>query len=191
MESLKINENNHLSKVLKNISSKQFGIFLWKSLWWSTILVTLKAYQVAGCPVKYLQIGSSAIAYEKFCFFVVARFCFWILKRLKMYFQVVAESFQNSWKHCQLFYLFLINLIQMNKNNGSAYLWHTTFMRSLQIMFIGIDSENWFSVRIGRSSQPREFYEKGVLKNFAKFTGKYLCQSLFLIKLQTWGLQLY
>ena len=60
-----------------------------------------------------------------------------------------------------------------------------TFMRSLQIMFIGIDSENWFSVRISRSSQPREFYEKGVLKNFAKFTGKYLCQSLFLIKLQT------
>ena len=26
------------------------------------------------------------------------------------------------------------------------------------------------------------FCEKGVLKNFAKFTGKYLCQSLFLNK---------
>ena len=61
----------------------------------------------------------------------------------------------------------------------------TATLLTLQIMFIGIDSENWFSVRIGRSSQPREFYEKGVLKNFAKFTGKYLCQSLFLIKLQT------
>ena len=32
--------------------------------------------------------------------------------------------------------------------------------------------------------------KKGVLKNFAKFTGKYLCQSLFSIKLQTLGLQL-
>ena len=60
-----------------------------------------------------------------------------------------------------------------------------TFMRNLQIMFIGIDSDDWFSVRIGRNSQPREFYKKGVLKNFAKFTGKYMCQSLFLIKLQT------
>ena len=30
----------------------------------------------------------------------------------------------------------------------------------------------------------------GVLENFAKFTGKHLCQSLFLIKLQTSGLQL-
>ena len=42
---------------------------------------------------------------------------------------------------------------------------------------------------------------KGVLRNFAKFLGKLLCQSLFLIKLQashsfsiklqTWGLQLF
>ena len=34
--------------------------------------------------------------------------------------------------------------------------------------------------------QPLEvFYEKAVLKNFAIFTGKHLCWSLFLIKLQT------
>ena len=43
--------------------------------------------------------------------------------------------------------------------------------------------------------------KKGVLKNFAKFTGKHLCQSLFFnkvtarvslfIKLQAYGLQLY
>ena len=32
------------------------------------------------------------------------------------------------------------------------------------------------------------FYEKGVLKTFGKFKGKQLCQSLFSIKLQTWGL---
>ena len=29
--------------------------------------------------------------------------------------------------------------------------------------------------------------KKGVLRNFAKFTGKHLCQSFFLIKLQAWG----
>ena len=34
------------------------------------------------------------------------------------------------------------------------------------------------------------FYKKGVLENFVKFTGKHLCQRLFLIKLQPWGLQL-
>ena len=33
------------------------------------------------------------------------------------------------------------------------------------------------------------FWKKGVLKNFAEFTGKYLCRSLFfLIKLQAWGM---
>ena len=33
--------------------------------------------------------------------------------------------------------------------------------------------------------------KKGVLKNFAKFTGKHLCQSLFFIKVAALGLQLY
>ena len=33
--------------------------------------------------------------------------------------------------------------------------------------------------------------KKGVLRNFTKFTGKHLCQSLFLIKLQASGLELY
>ena len=34
-----------------------------------------------------------------------------------------------------------------------------------------------------RSSHPEVFCKKGVLRNFAKFTGKYLCQSLFFQKL--------
>ena len=33
-----------------------------------------------------------------------------------------------------------------------------------------------------RSSRPEVFCKKGVLKNFAKFTWKYLCQSLFFNK---------
>ena len=35
-----------------------------------------------------------------------------------------------------------------------------------------------------RSSHQRYFVRKGLLKNFAKFTGKHLCQSLFLIMFQ-------
>ena len=35
------------------------------------------------------------------------------------------------------------------------------------------------------------FYKKSVLKNFANFTGKHLCWSLFLINLQDLDLQLY
>ena len=36
----------------------------------------------------------------------------------------------------------------------------------------------WFN----RSSRPEVFYKKGVLRNFAKLTGKHLCQSLFFKK---------
>ena len=42
-----------------------------------------------------------------------------------------------------------------------------------------------------RSNHRRCSVRKGVLGNFAKFTGKHLCQILFLIRLQAWGLQLY
>ena len=46
-----------------------------------------------------------------------------------------------------------------------------------------------------RSSRPEVFFKKGVLKNFAKFAGKYLCQSIFFNKVagyfQGRGLQLY
>ena len=35
---------------------------------------------------------------------------------------------------------------------------------------------------INRSSRPEVFCRKGVLRNFAKFTGKHLCQSLFFSK---------
>ena len=35
-----------------------------------------------------------------------------------------------------------------------------------------------------RSSHPEVFCKKGVLRNFVKFTGKHLCQSLFSIKIQ-------
>ena len=38
-----------------------------------------------------------------------------------------------------------------------------------------------------RSSRPEVFFKKSVLRNFAKFTGKHLCQSLFFNKVA--GLQ--
>ena len=37
----------------------------------------------------------------------------------------------------------------------------------------------------GQKQPPEVFYKKGVLVNFAKFTGKHLRQSLFLIKEET------
>ena len=39
---------------------------------------------------------------------------------------------------------------------------------------------------IDRSSRPEMFCKKGVLENFAKLTGKHLCQSLFFNKKKFW-----
>ena len=44
---------------------------------------------------------------------------------------------------------------------------------------------NYFSLE--RSSGPEEFYKKGFLRNFGKFTGKHLCQSLLFNKV--WGIR--
>ena len=43
----------------------------------------------------------------------------------------------------------------------------------------------------GQKQPPEVFCKKGILKNFANFTGKQLCWSLILIKLQASGQQLY
>ena len=49
-----------------------------------------------------------------------------------------------------------------------------------------VHSSFFFSMK---KQPPVVFYKKGVLKNFKKFTGKYLCWNvLFLLKLQFWGL---
>ena len=37
-----------------------------------------------------------------------------------------------------------------------------------------------------RSNRAEVFRKKGVLRNFAKFIGKHLCQVYFLLKLQAW-----
>ena len=40
----------------------------------------------------------------------------------------------------------------------------------------------YFKKKFFRSSRPEVFCKKSFLRNFAKFTGKYLCQSLFFNK---------
>ena len=45
-----------------------------------------------------------------------------------------------------------------------------------------------FLKRINRSNHSEVFCKKGALKNFGKFTGKYMYWSLFLLKLQAWNL---
>ena len=52
-----------------------------------------------------------------------------------------------------------------------------------------IKSFCWHGSISSRSSRPEVLCKIGVLRNFGKFTGKHLWQSLFLIKLQAAGLK--
>ena len=45
-----------------------------------------------------------------------------------------------------------------------------------------IMKKNTHKLFLFRSSHPEVFYKKGVLRNFEKFTGRHLCQSLVLNK---------
>ena len=65
----------------------------------------------------------------------------------------------------------------------------TIFMRNMKNLFTGknpieivleIDETE---LRHKEPQSPEVFYKKCVLRNFSKFTGKYLCQSFFLTKL--------
>ena len=53
----------------------------------------------------------------------------------------------------------------------------------------GVDQKRIFEIRNHRSGRPEVFCNKGALRNFAKFTGKHLCQSLFFYKVA--GLQVF
>ena len=81
------------------------------------------------------------------------------------------------------------SMLQQTGRVATQKLVPRTCLRYLQTTLImvggGLVSEFvWGIVDRFRGSCPEVFCKKGVLKNFAKFTGKHLSQSLFLIKLQ-------
>ena len=70
------------------------------------------------------------------------------------------------------------------------FIYLTTIIRGLPLCFApatslsSAETTMKLSSPTFRSNRPEVFCEKGVLRNFGKFTGKHLCQNLFLIKLQ-------
>ena len=68
-------------------------------------------------------------------------------------------------------------------SNKSTAFTLTNSYSSHSAVFSRIPIVNIFHISIFiRSSRPEAFHEKGVLRNFTKFTGKHLCQSLFFNK---------
>ena len=62
---------------------------------------------------------------------------------------------------------------------------HVNFVKFLRTFFYRtplVAASDYFLLKSHRSSRPEVLCERGVLENFAKFTGKHLCQSLFFNK---------
>ena len=72
------------------------------------------------------------------------------------------------------------------------YYTSATFFYANLITLMGQEYDpNFINVGTGQSNRVQIFFKIDVLKNFVIFTGKNLCWSLFLIKLNALGLKLY
>ena len=72
--------------------------------------------------------------------------------------------------------------------DGSAKLLRINSVSGVCYVIAFIMSNTFGDVLIGRNSHRRCSVKKGVLRNFAKFTGKHLCQRLFFNKVAGLGL---
>ena len=92
---------------------------------------------------------------------------------------LVFGQFQSG---CLYFWLFLKKIMKTCK-----YIhWNSSPSYTILHPLIQLISIRKLRKKLYRSSHKRCSIKKGVLKNFAILTGKHLCWSLFLIKLQAW-----
>ena len=90
---------------------------------------------------------------------------------------IMTKSFSSNWSLITLF----LNKTNKNENTGchDMFIPCKSHLTSKQQSFIFLLFGSWSLVR---SSHPEVFCKKGVLRNFAKFTGKHLCQRPFFNK---------
>ena len=90
-----------------------------------------------------------------------------------MYIYLCISSFPESYNfHCY-------PAFEMKQLLKTEVFFPVLLTRSLPMTFVLVIIRR---IYLYKSSRPEVFFKKGVLKNFTKFTGKHLCQSLFFNK---------
>ena len=64
-----------------------------------------------------------------------------------------------------------------------SFFFHSPFTFRLSVRFAWLLAGKMKWLKLSRSSHPELFCPKGILKKFTKFTGKHLCQNIFLNKI--------
>ena len=90
-----------------------------------------------------------------------------------------SEIFRNSNVERVLTYIIVIEEFDAQISVVCFFIVHV-----VPVSFICCCAFNYVVKDNSQNQPPEVFCKKGVLKNFANFTGKHLCWSLFLIKLQ-------
>ena len=90
-----------------------------------------------------------------------------------------------------MFYNFLSYMLQTVNNTVNIWQARARLQGFVDICAFLTKDWKFYGYYPTRTSRPVMFCEKCVLKNFAEFTGKRLCRSLFLIKLLAGDLQLF
>ena len=89
------------------------------------------------------------------------------------------------------FYYFISNNVEGIQNKENQIIWIPEVLRNTHWAHVCprnlFDIDRFVFLNNDRYSRPEVYCNKEVLKNFAKFRGKHLCQNLFLIKLQAEG----
>ena len=85
-------------------------------------------------------------------------------------------KFRHTWRDASVVSRYV--KMKILENALKKIIRRVTFVKLSLILLLELDSNH-----------QRCYIKKGVFKNFVKFTGKHLCQSIFFIKLQTYGLK--
>ena len=85
----------------------------------------------------------------------------------------------------------MLNHLAPLETQNSIYSFHANVEYQVRVIGETLTLLKQEDMILNRSNQQRCSIKKAVLRNFAKFKRKYLCQSLFLINLQVLGQQLY
>ena len=119
-------------------------------------------------------------------------------KHLGLYVLIMSSTRFRVNPHFIVAWIFLLESTKENKCQGSQGIRVIQNKRAYYLVKHFLHYTNHLSgftlITIIRSSRLERFFKIGFLKNFAILTGKHLCWSLFLIKLQAFrpsGLQLY
>ena len=106
--------------------------------------------------------------------------------------KVVLKILQNSQENtfARISFLLVLQADAWNfiEKGALAHVFSFEFCKIFKNIFFHrtplVVASDYFLLKSHRSSRPEVLCERGVLENFAKFTGKHLCQSLFFNKVR-------